>query len=116
MKMVKKTVIAVQIILMSILVSACSSTGSTETPEKAEENMSETEELSENMGEAAEEAGEEIGDEYADLPERFYRECREHCASTVRYMIKEAEGLVYHKGWGIYAPVLIGNRDERVDA
>nr|WP_300848744.1 transcriptional regulator [uncultured Acetatifactor sp.] len=54
--------------------------------------------------------------EYVDLPERFYRECREHCASTVRYMIKEAEGLVYHKGWGIYAPVLIGNRDERVDA
>ena len=72
MKMVKKTVIAVQIILMSILVSACSSTGSTETPEKAEENMSETEELSENMGEAAEEAGEEIGDEYADLPEGMY--------------------------------------------
>lgn len=45
--------------------------------------------------------------EYVDLPERFYRECREHCASTVRYMIKGAEGLVYHKEWGIYAPYLI---------
>ena len=44
--------------------------------------------------------------EYVGLPERFYRECREHCASTVRYMIKGAEGLVYHKGWGIYAPCL----------
>ena len=39
MKMVKKTVIAVQIILISILVFACGSTGSTETPEKVEENM-----------------------------------------------------------------------------
>lgn len=70
--MVKKTVIAVQIILISILVSACGSTGSTETPEKAEENMGETEEPSENMGEAAEEAGEEIEDEYVDLPEGMY--------------------------------------------
>ena len=50
--------------------------------------------------------------EYVDLPESFYRECREHCASTVRYMIKGAEGLVYHKGWGIYAPVLIREAGE----
>ena len=44
--------------------------------------------------------------EYVGLPEEFYRECREHCASTVRYMIKGAEGLVYHKGWGVYGPCL----------
>ena len=43
---------------------------------------------------------------YVKLPERFYRECREHCASTVRYMVKGAEGLVYHKGWGIYGPCI----------
>ena len=42
--------------------------------------------------------------EYVGLPEGFYRECREHCASTVRYMVKGAEGLVYHKGWGVYGP------------
>ena len=41
---------------------------------------------------------------YVKLPEMFYRECREHCASTVRYMVKGAEGLVYHKGWGVYGP------------
>ena len=40
------------------------------------------------------------------LPEGFYRECRKHCASTVRYMVKGAEGLVYHRGWGIYGPCL----------
>ena len=44
--------------------------------------------------------------EYVGLPEAFYRECQEHCASTVRYMIKGAEGLVYHKGWGVYGPCL----------
>ena len=44
--------------------------------------------------------------DYVRLPEAFYRECRAHCASTVRYMVKGAEGLVYHKGWGVYAPVL----------
>ena len=42
--------------------------------------------------------------EYVGLPERFFRECRGHCASTVRYMVKGAEGLIYHKRWGIYAP------------
>ena len=26
----------------------------------------------------------------------------------VRYMIKGAEGLVYHKGWGVYGPCLRG--------
>ena len=41
---------------------------------------------------------------YVKLPEMFYRECPEHCASTVRYMVKGAEGLVYHKGWGVYGP------------
>lgn len=44
--------------------------------------------------------------EYVKLPSSFYRECRDHCASTVRYMVKGADGLVYHKGWGIYAPYL----------
>ena len=44
--------------------------------------------------------------EYVDLPKSFYRECREHCPSTVRYMAKEAGGLVYSRGWGIYAPEL----------
>ncbi len=45
--------------------------------------------------------------EYVRLPRVFYRECREHCASTVRYMIKGADGLVYHKGWGVYAPAYL---------
>ena len=44
--------------------------------------------------------------EYVGLPEAFYRECRAHCASTVRYMVKGADGLVYHKGWGIYGPYM----------
>nr|WP_304969036.1 hypothetical protein [uncultured Acetatifactor sp.] len=43
---------------------------------------------------------------YVGLPERFYRECRAHCASTVRYMVKGADGLVYHREWGVYAPCL----------
>lgn len=42
--------------------------------------------------------------EYVKLPESFYRECRKHRASTVRYILKGADGLVYHKDWGIYAP------------
>ena len=46
--------------------------------------------------------------EYVRLPRVFYQECREHCASTVRYMIKGADGLVYHKGWGVYAPAYLG--------
>ena len=46
--------------------------------------------------------------EYVRLPKSFYQECREHCASTVRYMVKGAEGLVYHKGWGVYGPCLRG--------
>ena len=46
--------------------------------------------------------------EYVKLPEGFYRECRKHCASTVRYMVKGAEGLVYQRGWGVYAPCLDG--------
>ena len=45
---------------------------------------------------------------YVGLPEEFYRECRAHCASTVRYMVKGAADLVYHKGWGIYGPSLRG--------
>jgi predicted transcriptional regulator of viral defense system len=45
--------------------------------------------------------------EYVKLPEAFYRECRAHCASTVRYMVKGAEGQVYHKGWGVYAPAYL---------
>ena len=49
---------------------------------------------------------------YVKLPERFYRECREHCASTVRYMVKGAEGLVYNKVWGVYGPVSIADRDK----
>ena len=44
--------------------------------------------------------------EYVELPEAFYRECRAHCASTVRYMIKGAEGLVYHREWRVYGPCL----------
>lgn len=44
---------------------------------------------------------------YVKLPKAFYRECREHCASTVRYMLKGADGLVYHKGWGVYAPAYL---------
>ena len=44
--------------------------------------------------------------EYVGLPERFYRECRAHCASTVRYMVKGADGLIYHREWGVYAPCL----------
>ena len=44
--------------------------------------------------------------EYVKLPETFYRECKAHCASTVRYMIKGENGLIYHRGWGIYAPHL----------
>ncbi len=46
--------------------------------------------------------------EYVDLPESFYRECRERRASTVRYMVKGAEGLVYDRVWGVYAPYLKG--------
>ena len=42
---------------------------------------------------------------YVKLPEAFYRECREHCPSTVRYMGKGA-GLVYCKEWRVYAPYL----------
>ena len=44
---------------------------------------------------------------YVGLPERFYRECREHCASTVRYMVKGADGLIYHRDWGVYAPAYL---------
>ena len=44
--------------------------------------------------------------EYVGLPEAFYRECRAHCASTVRYMIKGVEGLVYHREWRVYGPFL----------
>ena len=44
--------------------------------------------------------------EYVGLPEAFYRECRAHCASTVRYMVKGAENLVYNRAWGIYGPCL----------
>lgn len=44
---------------------------------------------------------------YVKLPKAFYRECREHCASTVRYMLKGVDGLVYHKGWGVYAPAYL---------
>lgn len=44
--------------------------------------------------------------EYVKLPKAFYQECREHCASTVRYMIKGADDLVYHRDWRIYAPSL----------
>ena len=44
--------------------------------------------------------------EYVKLPEGFYRECRKHCASTVRYMVKGAVGLVYPGGGGIYGPCL----------
>ena len=47
--------------------------------------------------------------DYVKLPESFYQECREHCASTVRYMLKGKDGLIYHRGWGIYAP----GREER---
>ena len=43
---------------------------------------------------------------YVRLPEGFYRECQAHCASTVRYMVKGATNLIYHRGWGIYAPRL----------
>ena len=45
--------------------------------------------------------------EYVNLPEAFYRECRKHCASTVRYMLKGEDGLVYHRDWGIYAPAYL---------
>ena len=48
---------------------------------------------------------------YVGLPERFYRECRAHCASTVRYMVKGADGLIYHRDWGVYAPYLKGERE-----
>jgi len=44
---------------------------------------------------------------YVKLPRAFYRECREHCASTVRYMMKGTDGLIYHKEWGIYAPAYL---------
>lgn len=47
---------------------------------------------------------------YVKLPERFYRECREHCPSTVRYMGKGMGELVYCKGWGIYAPGVKGEQ------
>jgi predicted transcriptional regulator of viral defense system len=52
--------------------------------------------------------------DYVKLPESFYRECREHCASTVRYMLKGKDGLIYHRGWGIYAPSIAGQM-ERTD-
>lgn len=65
----KKTVIAAQIILISILLSAC---GSIRAPEKAAEKMIEPEKLSESIEKAAEEKGEEVVDEYADLPEGMY--------------------------------------------
>lgn len=32
--------------------------------------------------------------EYVDLPEAFYRESREHCASTLCYMIKGSENPI----------------------
>ena len=41
---------------------------------------------------------------YVTLPHACYRECREHCPGTVRYLGNGAEGLVYCKGWGVYAP------------
>ena len=50
--------------------------------------------------------------EYVKLPEAFYRECREHCASTVRYMLKGVDGLVYHRDWGIYAPAYLDCGEE----
>ncbi len=34
---------------------------------------------------------------YVRLPEAFYRECREHGVSTVWYLLKGADGAVYHK-------------------
>ena len=46
---------------------------------------------------------------YVKLPNAFYRECREHRASTVRYMLKGADGLIYDRDWGIYAPCLSGS-------
>lgn len=42
---------------------------------------------------------------YVKLPKAFYRECRERCPSTVRYMGKGA-GVIYCKEWGVYAPRL----------
>ena len=51
--------------------------------------------------------------EHVKLPEEFYRECRERCPSTVRYMGKGTGELVYCKGWGIYAPSLKNGRDAR---
>ena len=49
---------------------------------------------------------------YVKLPRSFYQECRERRASTVRYMIKGADGLVYDRGWGIYAPYLDSGKYE----
>ena len=46
--------------------------------------------------------------ELREVAQAFYRECREHCASTVRYMMKGTDGLIYHKEWGIYAPAYLG--------
>lgn len=48
--------------------------------------------------------------EHVKLPEAFYRECREHCASTVRYMLREKDGLVYDREWGVYGPYLKGDQ------
>ena len=46
------------------------------------------------------------------LPEAFYRECRKRSASTVRYMVKGAESLIYHREWGIYAPAYLERGEE----
>lgn len=51
--------------------------------------------------------------EYVDMPKDFYWECKEHCPTTVRYLVKESAALVYHKGWGIYAPVSINSLVKR---
>lgn len=45
--------------------------------------------------------------EYVKLPKSFYRECKEHCPTTVRYLVKESDRRVYNREWGIYTPVSI---------
>lgn len=45
--------------------------------------------------------------EYVNLSDTFYMECKMHCPTTIRYLLKNTDELVYQKGWGIYAPVSI---------
>lgn len=49
--------------------------------------------------------------EYVKLPKEFYKECKQHCPTTVRYLVKESNKMVYNRNWGIYTPASIHSAD-----